>query len=54
MLWRFGKELFWTAFWVFLVLIGGFALLNWLRSTSLPVLSTASGWVETHASPGGA
>lgn len=46
-LFRFGQELFWTAFWVFLVLIVGFALLSWLASKNVP----GAAWVESHAAP---
>lgn len=31
-LFKFGEELFWTGFWVFLVLIVGFIILNWLSA----------------------
>lgn len=46
---RFGKELFWTAFWVFLVLIIGFAVLSWLSTKNIPAISGASSWIEQHA-----
>lgn len=45
-LFRFGQELFWTMFWVFLVLIVGFALLGFLSSRNVPL----SGWIASHAS----
>lgn len=50
-LFRFGKELFWTGFWVFLVLIVGFAVLTFFanRFSGNPLGSLAS-WIEVHAS----
>ncbi len=47
---RFGQEIFWTMFWVFLVLILGFALLTWLSSRfSGNIIGNTAGWVESHA-----
>lgn len=49
MLFKFGKELFWTIFWVLVALIvAGFAL-NWIVSLNIPLISPASTWVESHA-----
>jgi hypothetical protein len=50
-LFRFGKELFWTAFWVFLTLIIGFAVLNFIanRMSGNPLGNVAS-WIENRAS----
>lgn len=48
-LYRFGVEFFWTAFWVFAVLIVGFAVLTWLSNRNFNGLSTAAGWVESRA-----
>lgn len=48
-LFRFGKELFWTIFWVFLALIVGVAVLSFLSNRNIPLVSTASSWVESHA-----
>lgn len=48
---RFGKELLWTMIWVFVVLILGFFLLNWLSTTNLPFISNSAQWVESHAQP---
>jgi len=50
MLFKFGKELFWTIFWVFIALIVGFFVLSWISNRQIPLLSTASTWVEQNAS----
>ena len=51
MLFRFGKELFWTIFWVFVALIVGFFVLTWLSNRNIPLISNASSWVEQHSQP---
>lgn len=49
-LFRFGEEIFWTMFWVFLVLIVGFALLSFLTSRfSGNIIGNTSSWVNAHA-----
>jgi hypothetical protein len=48
-LFKFGEELFWTAFWVFLALIVGYMVLNFLASKGGPVGGLAS-WTASHAS----
>lgn len=48
-LFKFGAEIFWTAFWVFLVLIVGFMVLTFLANKNIPFISNASSWVESHA-----
>ena len=49
MLFRFGKELFWTMFWILLSLIVAVFILNWLQNRNIPFLSTAAGWTERNA-----
>lgn len=51
-LFRFGKELFWTIFWVFVALIVGYFVLNFLSGKNIPVLSSISSWVESHSQAG--
>lgn len=48
-LFKFGKELFWTMFWVVASLIVAWKLLGWLSSTNIPLLAPFSNWVETNA-----
>jgi hypothetical protein len=48
---KFGKELFWTMFWVFIALIIGYFILGWLAGKNIPLLSNISSWVETHSTP---
>ncbi len=51
-LFKFGEELFWTAFWVFLVLIVGFAVLSFLSNRfGGTVIGAGASWVEDHAQP---
>lgn len=49
-LFKFGKELFWTIFWVFIALIVGYFILTFLSNKNIPFISSASSWVEQHAS----
>ncbi len=52
-LYKFGAEIFWTMFWVFLVLIIGFAVLTFLSNRfSGNVLGSTASWVEQHAQAG--
>lgn len=52
-LFKFGEELFWTGFWVFLVLIVGFAVLTWIANKfNGNILGSSAQWVEQHAQPG--
>jgi len=49
---KFGSELFWTMFWVFAVLIAGFAILGWLSNQfSGNIIGQAASWVEENAQP---
>lgn len=48
-LFKFGEELFWTGFWVFLALIVGFIILSWLQARG-GVVGPYAGWVGSHAS----
>jgi len=49
---KFGKELFWTMFWVFAVLIIGFFFLSYLSNKfSGNIIGTTASWVESHAQP---
>lgn len=50
MLWKFTKELFWTAFWVFLVLIVGFAILTFISNRfSGNFIGGVASWIENKA-----
>lgn len=47
---RFVTEFLWTAFWIFLVLIIGFAILSFLSSRMQGnIVGTAAEWVGSHA-----
>lgn len=48
-LFKFGKELFWTIFWILLSLIVAWYVLGKLISFNIPLLSPFSSWVEEHA-----
>jgi hypothetical protein len=37
--------------WLFLLLIIGFGILHWARSSNLNGVSTFAGWVGSHAQP---
>lgn len=52
MLFRFGKELFWTIFWVFVALIVGYFVLQFISNRNIPLLSNVSSWVEQHSQAG--
>lgn len=46
----FVSEFLWTAFWIFLVLIIGFAILSFLSSRMQGnIIGTAAEWVGSHA-----
>lgn len=50
---RIGSELLWSLIWLFILLIIGFFILNWLASTfSGNVVGSSASWVEQHAQPG--
>lgn len=48
-LFKFGKELFWTIFWVLVALIVAGYALNFISGLNIPVVSPFSSWVEQHA-----
>jgi hypothetical protein len=48
-LFKFGEELFWTGFWVFLALIVGYIILNYLSAKG-GFIGSSAGWVAGHAS----
>lgn len=49
-LFKFSEEMLWTIFWVFLVLIIGFAILSFLANKfSGNIIGSGASWVESHA-----
>lgn len=49
MFWKVTKEFFIAMFWVFLVLIVGYFILDFLINRNVPILGSVSSWVEAHA-----
>lgn len=49
MLWKVTKELFIAMFWVFLILIVGYFILDWIVNRNIPLASTVASFVEKHA-----
>jgi hypothetical protein len=48
---KLGEEFFWTMFIIFIALIAGFAILNWLSNKfSDNFIGSAAYWTATHAS----
>jgi len=42
----------WSIIWVFLALIVGYFILNFVAARGIPGLSTGATWVEQHSQPG--
>jgi hypothetical protein len=46
------KELFIAMFWVFLILIVGYFVLDFVINRNIPLASTFASWVEKHSQAG--
>lgn len=49
MLWKVIKELFIAMFWVFLILILGYFVLDFVINRNIPFASSVASFVEQHA-----
>lgn len=48
---RVAKELLVAMFWVFLILIVGYFLLDFLVNRNIPLAGSVASWVEQHSQP---
>lgn len=48
MFWRVTKEFLVAMFWVFLILIVGYFLLDFLINRNVPLAGPLASWVESH------
>lgn len=49
---RVAKELFIAMFWVFLILIVGYFVLDFVVNRNIPLASSVGSWIEQHSQPG--